>query len=211
MAITSVGFADPGRQLKGHAAWARLYACALRQEEGMRAQKSALPLSASITMRAAKPSIAARPLSISALAVKGPRDSLAGSLPASRGAKDAAMKTPKAATMPVGSSVSCFRTDSPLANSAASAAITPSMARRPLTISGAAPLKAIREPKDTGAGAPVEAAAATGTGSAVGRLPVAWWVHGRGMCGVGEVRQRERVYRQACMLFSAWEGCRSLS
>lgn len=123
----------------------------------------------SMARRAAKPIMAARPLTISALALKGPRDWDEGALLLRRGAKLAAMKSAKAATMPVGSSAICLSTLSPDASSAPMAATTPSMARRPLMTSGAGPEKAIREPK-LGAAA---AAAGTAMGPAAGRVPLA--------------------------------------
>lgn len=86
--------------------------------------------------------MAARPLSISAAGVKGPKASALA--PRVRGTREAAMKMMKARAMPVGSDVHCLSTLSPELNSAPTAATKPSMARRPLVVSGAAPLKAIR-------------------------------------------------------------------
>jgi len=84
--------------------------------------------------------IAALPLVISAWGVKGPTTS--AFLLAKAGTREAAAKMMKVREMRVGSSDSCFTTESPVLSSAPRAATKPSIARRPLMISGA-PLKPI--------------------------------------------------------------------
>lgn len=88
--------------------------------------------------------IAALPFVISALGVKGPKASPC--LLAKAGTRDAAANVIKVRVMRVGSSDSCFKTESPEASSAPKAATKPSMASRPLMISGA-PLKPITSAK----------------------------------------------------------------
>jgi hypothetical protein len=74
--------------------------------------------------------------------VKGPRDSFKLA-PFRMGTREATAKTKKTARMGPGASDSCWTTDSPDDSSAPSAATNPSIANRPLTVSGTGPANAI--------------------------------------------------------------------
>jgi hypothetical protein len=97
------------------------------------------------------PSMAARPLVISAAGVKGPKASFL--VPFKIGTKLAMVKRRKVPKMrALGPSETCWATVSWEANSAPMAAKKPSMANLPLMISGAEPEKAMASPMDGAAG-----------------------------------------------------------
>lgn len=100
-------------------------------------QKRAEPLNISIAMSAKKPIIAARPFNSSAFGVKGPNVSLV--LLYEKVYKDAAMKRNPAKEMTNGVVSNCVRTVALDASSAPRAAVNPSIAKRPFTISGTIP------------------------------------------------------------------------
>ena len=100
----------------------------------------------SITKSEAKPNMAALPLSISASGVK--KANASRLVEERRGMREATVKVMKVKMMAVGASANWRRTDSPVESSAPMAATTASMASRPLTSSGAGPLKAMRSPMD---------------------------------------------------------------
>ena len=107
-------------------------------------QKNALPVSNSEASTIAKPIMAALEFSVSASGVNGPKASLFVEF--KRGMSVAALNRMKVKMIPVGSSASWRRTDSPDPSSAPRAEMNPIMANLPLINSGAGPLKDMASP-----------------------------------------------------------------
>mmetsp|Transcript_13380 Transcript_13380/g.38792 ORF Transcript_13380/g.38792 Transcript_13380/m.38792 type:complete len:217 (-) Transcript_13380:1362-2012(-) len=154
-----------------------------------------------MTRSAARPSMAARPFAISTAGVNMPK-LLSLAAPLRTGKKEATVVRATRARMGAGASANCLTTDSSELNSAARAATMATIARRPLTTSGMAPLKAMASPR---VGVAVMAAVtdgwATGVGSTLGASAAG--AASTGAAALSSSAEKTRVALMARLLIGA--------